>query len=969
MAMANTVTKRGTIQNKGYTAEEWAAANPILAARELGILQGSNPQKFKIGDGVSRWSELQFAGGSGGGTVDLTAVNAAIATKADATQTTAALNQKADLSLLAGKADNLALQQGLAGKANVTDLALKADATAMTTALAAKADGATTTAALAGKADGAATTAALATKADGATTTAALATKMGKTDATQPMEVELVTTRNVGKISTVNGQVTPSTQGADEYSNFAAVTPGEYVLIRYKSRAISESPPVTYAGIAGYSAANFGSFVSKVFDLDTFNLENDTQLLGEVSFIDVLRQVPAGVNFIAGSSNIEGVDGVPISIKAIRNTGTLLQSLTQLYTKVNTKSTIDQNSGTGSGSGAGYQFSAADKAKLDAIQLPTATFVQKGNGYAIQFQDTVNGLNYLGYSQNGNWILEGTTKSLRSMPYLMGFAYDVDKSKPAYDAAVADSTILTAENGTGTGHVQPGLNAGFTTYVPGAGSLKYDFAEGDKVYEKARSIGAKVHGAHLTWHQNNATSAPLKPHFQAWIDANPGNEKWAISTYFEEVIPTVVSHYEGQYPGMTVAWNVMNENIQGDGSQTPNSQFSLYFTRDEFAKMAFTAFFSVAPATCKAYWNDYGFEGGNTSKVNALITAINNLASLGLTSPTGRPIRVEGIGSQMHAVVAIGERGDVPTDYGIETYRDRLAMLAATGLEIRLTELDLMTGAGWDDAMELRQANSFANIVIGYERAVPAAQRGGIIFWTVGDSGYITNVGKGYTILNAPQFPGLFDWNFNAKLAKEKILATQDRPQIFADIYQDFMTVVGSGSDIGGTLTAGLAPATWTKTGYTTGVMSANDIGLRAAQTSQNSPTLVFVDYPYTDRTLIIKLYGLLSETNRYFYGMIKWKDSSNYIAVTTDKTNHVWVVMKNVAGVTQTIISSTALPTEGDELKVTTIGGAITLYVNGVLQGTVADSALQSSTKAGIQLRGYADKFTSIDEITLNKI
>lgn len=52
------------------TAANWAAANPVLAAGEIGVQLGAtsaDPQTFKIGNGVTPWNTLAFAGGTGSG--------------------------------------------------------------------------------------------------------------------------------------------------------------------------------------------------------------------------------------------------------------------------------------------------------------------------------------------------------------------------------------------------------------------------------------------------------------------------------------------------------------------------------------------------------------------------------------------------------------------------------------------------------------------------------------------------------------------------------------------------------------------------------------------------------------------------------------------------------------------------------------------------------------------------------------
>lgn len=51
------------------TAANWAAQDPVLAAGEIGVELGADaaaPQRFKIGNGVSPWSALAWAGSGAG---------------------------------------------------------------------------------------------------------------------------------------------------------------------------------------------------------------------------------------------------------------------------------------------------------------------------------------------------------------------------------------------------------------------------------------------------------------------------------------------------------------------------------------------------------------------------------------------------------------------------------------------------------------------------------------------------------------------------------------------------------------------------------------------------------------------------------------------------------------------------------------------------------------------------------------
>jgi hypothetical protein len=50
-----------TIQLRGDTAANWTTANPVLAAREMGI--ETDTKKFKFGNGTTAWTSLAYVNG------------------------------------------------------------------------------------------------------------------------------------------------------------------------------------------------------------------------------------------------------------------------------------------------------------------------------------------------------------------------------------------------------------------------------------------------------------------------------------------------------------------------------------------------------------------------------------------------------------------------------------------------------------------------------------------------------------------------------------------------------------------------------------------------------------------------------------------------------------------------------------------------------------------------------------------
>lgn len=60
-------TNYGRARERGGTASELAASNPLLAAREIAASVDGTDVVVKIGDGIRNWNDLPPLGGGGGG--------------------------------------------------------------------------------------------------------------------------------------------------------------------------------------------------------------------------------------------------------------------------------------------------------------------------------------------------------------------------------------------------------------------------------------------------------------------------------------------------------------------------------------------------------------------------------------------------------------------------------------------------------------------------------------------------------------------------------------------------------------------------------------------------------------------------------------------------------------------------------------------------------------------------------------
>lgn len=772
-----------------------------------------------------------------------------------------------------------------------------------------------------------------------------------------PIEVNVAGTLVDGKISGDNGAFNGDTNF--EMTGFLPVSVGDRVRVTFSTGEYTSTAPIVGTGVVGYSSAAYSAYVTTFASATTYNVANGTNLVDPVVFIDNEFTITSGVTHIK-VPNLKG-SGVTLKVMMLKNTGTIKDSINQLYQRISSVLAV-ANTGGGGASGGSGNFTQEYKDKLDQITLPVASFDNNG----IIFTDRTTGDRYRALVDNGQWILEALATSLRSFTeYPVGFAIDWDKytSSATYSAAVQDGGITTPENAMLPAHLNPGLAAGFTQFVPGANSLSWNYTEADALCDFAVSKGIKVHANHLTWHADGAIAA----HVKAIATNNPGNEKAKLSEYLKEYIPAVMNHFDVKYPGLVISWNVMNEAVWAaghdghTGGSAKESLWATWFTLDEFFELTFTAARKANP-NCKLFFNDFDLETSNSSQADTYMNCINNLAAKNIM--VGTPavqVKVDGVGFQFHTVVG----------QDLNAARTKMKRFADAGLLLCLTELDAtITGTTYTPAMAQTQAQFFYDIFVNYERAVPKSLRWGVMFWTVTDRYYIKNAGKsapgttgGITI-----FAAIYDWFGAKKPAYDKLLTIPGRSASSADVYQDFIAT-GTLASITGTLTGGRTPLVWLEEGYTGGDVGINATGLRAAQTSQNSYTFELVDYPNPNRTVTARLAVIKSAGTRTCLILGRYIDASNYIAAEADNTTNCWIIRKRIGGVNSVLFTSDATCTNTDEVSITCSGTTHTLTVNGVIKGSVTDPDMTASTKAGFKMRGYDDKFTTYETFSVNKV
>ena len=231
------------------------------------------------------------------------------------------------------------------------------------------------------------------------------------------------------------------------------------------------------------------------------------------------------------------------------------------------------------------------------------------------------------------------------------------------DTIAEEFNILTPENMLKFSFVQPEQGV-------------YDFTYPDAIVDFAEANNMEVRGHCLVWHNQLPT----------WLTEGDWTRDELLYILYD-YITTVVKHYKGriQY------WDVVNEAITMDGGYTESIWYQVI--GPSYISYAFNWAHQADPDAL-LFYNDYYAEGMNT-KANTIYNGLKYLRS--------RNIPVHGIGLQMH-ISSIYQ----PTTQDIVSNMERLA---AIGLDIHITEMDVAINGEVTQAKLDEQADTYCNIL------------------------------------------------------------------------------------------------------------------------------------------------------------------------------------------------------------------------------------------------------------------
>ena len=248
-------------------------------------------------------------------------------------------------------------------------------------------------------------------------------------------------------------------------------------------------------------------------------------------------------------------------------------------------------------------------------------------------------------------------------------------------------------------------------YAITRGENQYNWSIVDKILEYAEQNNQRLFGHNLIWHSSTPN----------WVKEKAEKDSIWLKDYMKEYITSYVTRYKGKVDG----WDVVNEGFESAGGEYRKT-FWYNNLGKEYIENAFIYAHEADPEAV-LFYNDFNIER-DTLKLNAVLEMVKDFKE--------RNIPIHGIGFQMH----------IRMDISDEIIANSLRKAAATGLQIHLSEVDIIFNSHDDtqnggietytvltDEMKENQKEKYKNLVKMYQSIVPKEQQYGITFWDFTD--------------------------------------------------------------------------------------------------------------------------------------------------------------------------------------------------------------------------------------------
>lgn len=335
----------------------------------------------------------------------------------------------------------------------------------------------------------------------------------------------------------------------------------------------------------------------------------------------------------------------------------------------------------------------------------------------------------------GSWAAPGATHAFapgalataaRARGFEVGAAIDHDLSAARLALAAQEFTSATPENSFKWQELSPSSGA-------------YDFSNADVAIDWAEQNGLRIRGHTLFWVRLNGLPAWVEPEVNAAPDP---------AAHLTQLMETHAQTVVGRYAGRIAQWDIVNEPLEEFGPNFDPKNFFFQTLGEQYLDIAFHAAHAADPAA-KLFLNETLVEN-LPEKLPGLISIVQGMLARG--------VPIHGIGLQGHFLF-------LPPDPA--TLRQQIQQIAALGLLVELTEVDIRTPLfeGAPDPL-LEQAEAYRDVV---GICLQFAACTGLTTWGI-DDGDTWLDSFWFTQPDAPNRPLLFDDALQPKAAYDAVV-------------------------------------------------------------------------------------------------------------------------------------------------------------------------------------------------------
>jgi endo-1,4-beta-xylanase len=320
----------------------------------------------------------------------------------------------------------------------------------------------------------------------------------------------------------------------------------------------------------------------------------------------------------------------------------------------------------------------------------------------------------------------GLADAARQAGLTVGAAVNTDASFEQLAVTSREFTSVTAENAMKWGSLAPT-------------SSSFNFSDADRLVDFAVANGQRLRGHTLFWHRLNG--------LPDWLTEEL-NKSSDPAARLRELMVTHAATVVGRYAGQIAQWDVINEPLAATGADFDPENIFFQLLGEEYLDIALLLAHTADPSA-ELFINET-FVEFQPKKFEGLIALAQRLLARG--------IPLHGLGLQGHFFVRAPDEAIL---------HDQLQRIAALGLKVEITELDipLPLFSNTPDPLAA-QAQAYADV---FNACLAVTLCSGITMWGIDDAHTWLD---SFLAFSAPNRPLLFDETLQAKPAYGSVVKT-----------------------------------------------------------------------------------------------------------------------------------------------------------------------------------------------------